>query len=1031
MYERVRSIDARHATVAKTLAARLPAAAPLEWHRRPGCKSKRAAALPRLRRGYSAQTSRGAAAAATWIFRGDESRRRRGTERGYAAAATRTVRGDGVGRRYAKGETPHLSPAHRIALQPNRNAGDHLDESRSPEMLTLREASEMARAGFRLLRQAFDIGDPQYIRGVLENFQGLPPTEYASLKFDEAHLKAGAQLVVDSFLEDEKSHVMESEDLAVMSIAMPCIASLHAGEANGTGNDAPANESLVPFFCWIVHHHIAKLNPAAKPLTIEPRDNVIHMLEASDSPFEDRILAFLYFIRSLDKLEAGDLAGSFRDLDLAVAKGGARYQNNRITARLQTGDLSGARDDAAAVLAVAHDDDRRMPGTLFMMAAFLGKEGGRDDEGRAHFKRAVAAAARGRYLFGTPPPNTRIGRSNPCNPNDLSTPVGFFTNVAYQRYGTPEERAAHLKAGGLSYGDLQQGLSALVGIPRAQAQAFLFELAFDDAPPTRSKGDVVVVHGLTSDTGRAHNGALAIVAGPATNGRFAIELVHARKTISARPQNLRAASDAEASAARDMAGRRPIAEMAAAAPRSSRADDVKMYERVRSIDARHAKVAKTLAEGLSAAPPLVWYAEGDTPGLCPANIVAMLPHGNAGHHLDESRSPEMLTQREAAEMARAGVRLLRQAFHDMNATLAKHQAAPARLAALQNFHISQPNVRVDMCVLKAGAQLLVDSFFADEKSHGFTPEDMKVMYISGSYFCDDKELQEHFAFFLSNLLFEWIVYRGLAKVDAKMKQVADKVLDNVIRTLEAPACPLKEDRVLAYVYFARSFERTRTGDIAGGVRDLDLACAKGGARFQRSRIPVRLQAGDLDGATADMEAVVDADAHDDDRHLKDTLFMMAAFRGKESRDEEGRTYFQWAVRCAARHRYLFGEPSARRANPYNPKGSATVVGFITNVAYQRYGTPEQRAAHLKSGGLSYGDLQTGLSALVGMPRAQAQAFLGRPAADDAPPTRSKGDVVVVHGLTSDAGRAHNGALAIVAGSAKNGRYALRRPGLEQ
>jgi len=561
-------------------------------------------------------------------------------------------------------------------------------------------------------------------------------------------------------------------------------------------------------------------------------------------------------------------------------------------------------------------------------------------------------------------------------------------------------------------------------MPRAQAQAFLGRPAADDAPPTRSKGDVVVVHGLTSDTGRAHNGALAIVAGPATNGRFAIELVHARKTISARPQNLRAASDAEASAARDMAGRRPIAEMAAAAPRSSRADDVKMYERVRSIDARHAKVAKTLAEGLSAAPPLVWYAEGDTPGLCPANIVAMLPHGNAGHHLDESRSPEMLTQREAAEMARAGVRLLRQAFHDMNATLAKHQAAPARLAALQNFHISQPNVRVDMCVLKAGAQLLVDSFFADEKSHGFTPEDMKVMYISGSYFCDDKELQEHFAFFLSNLLFEWIVYRGLAKVDAKMKQVADKVLDNVIRTLEAPACPLKEDRVLAYVYFARSFERTRTGDIAGGVRDLDLACAKGGARFQRSRIPVRLQAGDLDGATADMEAVVDADAHDDDRHLKDTLFMMAAFRGKESRDEEGRTYFQWAVRCAARHRYLFGEPSARRANPYNPKGSATVVGFITNVAYQRYGTPEQRAAHLKSGGLSYGDLQTGLSALVGMPRAQAQAFLGRPAADDAPPTRSKGDVVVVHGLTSDAGRAHNGALAIVAGSAKNGRYAI-------
>ena len=41
---------------------------------RPGRKSKRAAAPPRLRRGHSVETSRGAAAAATWTFRGDEYR---------------------------------------------------------------------------------------------------------------------------------------------------------------------------------------------------------------------------------------------------------------------------------------------------------------------------------------------------------------------------------------------------------------------------------------------------------------------------------------------------------------------------------------------------------------------------------------------------------------------------------------------------------------------------------------------------------------------------------------------------------------------------------------------------------------------------------------------------------------------------------------------------------------------------------------------------------------------------------------------
>ena len=53
-----------------------------DWHRgvrsRRGNLRRRVAAPPRLRRGYSVETSRGDAAAATWIFSGDESRRRRG-----------------------------------------------------------------------------------------------------------------------------------------------------------------------------------------------------------------------------------------------------------------------------------------------------------------------------------------------------------------------------------------------------------------------------------------------------------------------------------------------------------------------------------------------------------------------------------------------------------------------------------------------------------------------------------------------------------------------------------------------------------------------------------------------------------------------------------------------------------------------------------------------------------------------------------------------------------------------------------------
>ena len=69
----------------------------------PAPESRRAARDAKIVRGstavgYSAETSRGDAAAATWIFRGDGSRRRHGgdveTNRGDAAAATWIFRGD-------------------------------------------------------------------------------------------------------------------------------------------------------------------------------------------------------------------------------------------------------------------------------------------------------------------------------------------------------------------------------------------------------------------------------------------------------------------------------------------------------------------------------------------------------------------------------------------------------------------------------------------------------------------------------------------------------------------------------------------------------------------------------------------------------------------------------------------------------------------------------------------------------------------------------------------------------------------------
>ena len=53
----------------RVAAARRPCDVDTPW--------RRIAATPRLRRGYIVETGRGDAAAATWIFRGDESRRRR------------------------------------------------------------------------------------------------------------------------------------------------------------------------------------------------------------------------------------------------------------------------------------------------------------------------------------------------------------------------------------------------------------------------------------------------------------------------------------------------------------------------------------------------------------------------------------------------------------------------------------------------------------------------------------------------------------------------------------------------------------------------------------------------------------------------------------------------------------------------------------------------------------------------------------------------------------------------------------------
>ena len=288
------------------------------------------------------------------------------------------------------------------------------------------------------------------------------------------------------------------------------------------------------------------------------------------------VLARLYSLRSCKWMARGDVGAAARDLDRMVECDPTR-RRQRIFARLARGDVVGARADLELALAAAHDDDRFLSGYCFTMSALLAQEG-RDDEGAALFRRGVAAEARHHHLFGARHPKADSASAV------HKSPVGFFTNVAFKRYGTERTRADRKRRG--LYEDPALSVGALGGLPRAQARAFaalaqgepavveplgaddadpaqplLDELARravadlgrrggDDDAPAFAPGQVVIVHGLTSAAGSAYNGALAFVSMHRPDGRLAVMLVDSEKELAVRPRNLRApTSDAEARAA--------------------------------------------------------------------------------------------------------------------------------------------------------------------------------------------------------------------------------------------------------------------------------------------------------------------------------------------------------------------------------------------------------------------------------------------------------------------------------------------------
>ena len=114
----------------------------LDEYRRPGRESNRAAAPPRLRRGHSVEMSRGAAAAAKWIFREDASLHRHvDIPRRRVAATTWIIRKDESRLRRAQeasvpaagtGTSSPKCSATRIAAPRSRTAARRRPKTRRP-----------------------------------------------------------------------------------------------------------------------------------------------------------------------------------------------------------------------------------------------------------------------------------------------------------------------------------------------------------------------------------------------------------------------------------------------------------------------------------------------------------------------------------------------------------------------------------------------------------------------------------------------------------------------------------------------------------------------------------------------------------------------------------------------------------------------------------------------------------------------------------------------------------------------------------
>lgn len=178
---------------------------------------------------------------------------------------------------------------------------------------------------------------------------------------------------------------------------------------------------------------------------------------------------------------------------------------------------------------------------------------------------------------------------------------------------------------------------------------------------------------------------------------------------------------------------------------------------------------------------------------------------------------------------------------------------------------------------------------------------------------------------------------------------AREVLDYLLRNIEWDTATTRQGHALERLRYKRFYSRclllrshdklTRLGDTFDAYQDLDLAIVHSPNSSMHSlRAPMRLQAGRLCHARADLEIAVAA-ASLDAPDLHQNLYALAALYVRQGEIERGRPLFERARRAEARHLHLYGQQSAAlqlHADARMPNRPVPVLQFYKHISFAVY-----------------------------------------------------------------------------------------------